>query len=48
MWKAVLAVTIAVLVILGGLLAFRNSARQGLPKVLPKPLTDQDDEEWKK
>ncbi len=47
MWKAVLAVGFAVLVVLGGLLAFRNAARQALPKVLPKPLTDKDDEEWK-
>lgn len=46
MWKAVLAVAFAVLVLLGGLLAFRNAARQGLPKVLPKPLTDKDDEKW--
>jgi hypothetical protein len=47
MWKGVVAVIFAVLVVAGGLLAFLKSAREPLPKGLPKPLTDKDDEEWK-
>lgn len=46
MWLPILIVLLAVLFIVGGLLAFRNLGRTGLPKVLPPPLPDEPKDDW--
>lgn len=45
MSKGLIAFGLIILFVLGGLLAFRSNARLPLPKNLPPPLQDEDDED---
>jgi hypothetical protein len=43
--KGLIAFGLIIIFMLGGLLAFRSNARLPLPKNLPPPLKDDEDEE---
>jgi hypothetical protein len=45
MSKGLIAFALIVVFMLGGLLAFRSNARLPLPKNLPPPLKDENDED---
>jgi len=45
MWKPFVIFALIALFIAGGLYGFKFAARTGLPKVLPPPLKDEDEEE---
>ena len=44
MWKPILIFALIVLFIVGGLYGFKFAARTGLPKNLPPPLEDDEDD----
>lgn len=48
MSKGLIAFGLIILFTLGGLLAFRSNARLPLPKNLPPPLTDDDEDDKEK